>query len=231
MTACKKLAAVTALFATVGTARASGIGSGLAELGFPDAAFEVVTGSYATPHKAVALATLGTAGAMRCVRFVSPATGNISRFYFRTTAGLAASQGQMAVYSADGTSRLAQGDVEATTSGALFETTGLTLPLVRNVAYLACFGTSATATLTTYAIDTGGGGIAHPLQGSAYPSVYTTANVMQFNDACTAGATPYACCSGADTGTCTGAPTSTGALTAVVATTTANAPPFMWIAK
>src|SRR5207249_311685 len=84
--------------------------------------------------------------------------------------------------------------------------------LTQGTDYVECFSSSTNATLAYASPNVANLNI---LGGAGAPSIYnfTAANAAQFNAACTANVTPYACCTGVGTGTCTGMPSTLGAQT------------------
>lgn len=152
----------------------------------------------------------GTLGQLRCGRFLMPCDKSPTKLAFRVgTAGASGAQCSVGVYSLDGNTKLLDSGVIACDASGDKSTTGLSASLVQGTEYWVCVAGSVTATLQYLSVA----GVATVL--NTYQTYQATAaNVAQFNDACTASVTPYACCTGSKTGTCTGMPTTLGTLTA-----------------
>jgi len=155
--------------------------------------------------------TIGsTAGQLRCGRFNMPCNMSATALTFRiATAGAAGSQCAAVLYSLNGNTKYLDTGVQACdVNNTTITITGLpTATLTIGTDYIVCLASSATATLTYFGIT----GTAYYNASSTYLS--TAANLAQFNANCTAPSTPYTCCTGLTTGTCTGMPSTTGTLT------------------
>lgn len=156
-------------------------------------------------------------GRMHCGRFQAMCDMPVTRLAFRVgVAGAAGAQCGVAVWTADGNTKLLDSGVRACDNVEDEVITGLAATIVQGAEYAVCFGGSVTATLA-YLAPAGGSSV-----WSTYtPYMFFSANVAEFNDACTALDTPYDCCTAADAGTCTGMPATIGTMTA---STGSNAP-------
>lgn len=169
-----------------------------------------------TPVNAAVNAAL--VGRMHCGRFQASCDMPVTRMTFRVSlAGAAGAQCGVALWTVDGNTKLLDSGVRACDNIEDEVITGLSAQIVQGNEYAVCFAGSVTATLAYFS----------PTSGSTVWNTYTpymfftATNTAEFNDTCTASVTPYACCTGADTGTCTGMPATIGTITASVGS---NAP-------
>lgn len=177
------------------------------------------SGAEVLPSAQTATASLN-ANIVRCGRVTMQCTGTFTQLGFRVSTG-AATCGDgnnncmcgVAIYNRTGTAILAQSsateacNVNATTH----TTTGITaFTLQQGTEYLMCYSASnATVSFSglTTAFD--------PFIGATGPIVdgqNAAASKSQFNSDCSAAATPNACCSGDNAGTCAGFPATLGTL-------------------
>lgn len=172
-------------------------------------------------------ASLGTTGSLtanlvRCVRVTMSCTGTFTGLGWRVIGGVATcGDGNnncmcgVAVYNSAGTTLIVQSSATETcqTNNTNHTTTGLAATtLAAGTEYLMCYGGSGgsvTFAGTATAFNPFGGAT-----GLIVDSQNAAANKVQYNSDCSAAATPNACCSGDNAGTCTGFPATLGTVTA-----------------
>lgn len=170
-------------------------------------------GTSSVPFLGVTSSAVTTVGQLRCGRWTPECDmPSATKLAFRhTAAGAAGSQCSVAVYTADGaTKMLDTGVLDCSVAAVDKSVTGLTAAsFSAGTSYLVCHASSVAATLAYLSPS----GATATLWNTYATFASTTANAAQFNDACTGLNTPYTCCLAADAGTCTGMPSTTGALT------------------
>lgn len=164
------------------------------------------------PDSASSLAATATAGQLTCYKFVQTCTGfSPTKIGANITTQLAGASFSVGIYSSTGASRLLNSGILSAASAGFVSATGLTAaPLAAGTTYLACFATSATATVAARSIV---GPITTDGSVNAFSNTWVGTGgtgataVAQYAVNCVGAANPYACCTGAGVGaTCAGLP-------------------------
>lgn len=153
--------------------------------------------------------TGATAGLYACSLVQAPCTGAFTKMACRVTTGTASSVSECGLFTADGLTRIASTGAVATTAATNISTTGLSFSLTSGTRYLACWASSATATVQ-YSGTTAGTAFNNLYASATFNSGTGATQVAPFNAACAGNTNPYTCCTGAGTGTCTGMADRTG---------------------
>lgn len=178
-------------------------------------------GTPSTPQAATANVTVGAVlGRPSCWRMRMPCTFSApTKLAFRIgTGGTAGSQCAEAIFTTDGLTKVLDTGVQSCAASGDKSATGLTAAsaISSGTEYLHCFASSDTGTMQYLGTSN-----AATLFNTYQNYNVTAANIAQFNANCIGAGNPYACCSGATTGTCTGFTATLGALSAAT-----NSPAF-----
>lgn len=179
--------------------------------------FASPTGADSQPSSSANVTAIATAGLVRCSRVTAQCSlPNATTLAFRVGVGASTcGSGAIAcgcgtaIYSSDGTTKIvATSEQTCNTSSQNKTVTGLSYALTEGTEYLVCFANSG----TTVSAHGSGGSVNLGSTNIVTDGQNAAANKAQWNADCTASVTPYACCTGNGTGTCTGFPASLGTL-------------------
>lgn len=171
------------------------------------------------PPGQVTTTSIASAGQMRCADFRMTCTARgLDTIAVQVTTGQTSAVAGVAVYSAGGSTRLAQTAAAGETATAAVVATEAVTPVTLHggEVYRVCGSAShASVALRSFSGQQGAdnGQFLTELTADGVIAMGVAANVAEYNAACTASTTPYACCTGSGTGTCTGFPSTTGAMT------------------
>jgi len=163
-------------------------------------------------------AAIGTAGLVRCARVTMQCSITASNLYWRVGVGVASQTCAVGIYDKTGASQITASPESTTCASSSQNRSAAVSPftLTAGTEYLACFASSGT-TVQVFGNASGtanAGGTNNVVDGAT-----AVANKAQFNIDCASASTPYSCCTGAGTGTCTGMPSSLGTLSAAGSST------------
>lgn len=162
------------------------------------------------PLPAITTTTTGaTAGLINCSLVQAPCSGVFTKMGCRVTTGAASAVSECGLYTSDGATRVASTGAVATTAATNISKTGLSFTLTSGTHYLACWASSATATVA-YSGTTPGTAFNNLYVNTTFSGGTGATQVAPFNAACAGSTNPYTCCTGAGTGTCTGMADRTG---------------------